>query len=219
MFDFGESFFALEFNFLPDSHVLAVDHWSPAVREPVAVPDNNHVFEDYSRTDTANLDSAVWQQLLTSTSSDTFLFEAQETDAGDDGGVIVVTGKRLPLPDWDGGGMGGGSTGGDGGGTGGGGGSGGGTSNTDFSVSNDDSSCENGAATKAADTIDSLSDSQGDYEYSGVLVRNSDGTYGLANNEVSTLYSTTYSTFDNLSDASSVYGVIHNHTFNSSDYN
>jgi hypothetical protein len=127
MFDFGESFFALEFNFRPDSHVLAEDHWSLDVREAVAVPDN-HAFEDHWQSETANLDPAVRQQLLTSTSTDVFLFPSgfgpQATDDGDDNGDIVVTGKRPPLPDWDGGGMGSGDTGGDGGGTWGGGGGG-----------------------------------------------------------------------------------------------
>jgi hypothetical protein len=92
------------------------------------------------------------------------------------------------------------------------------STNDDFFVNDDDSSCEDGAAVNAASGIAGLIGSAGDYEYVGVLVNNGDGTFGLANNEVSTTFSADSTGFDRLSSYESAFGIIHNHTQDTSNY-
>lgn len=91
------------------------------------------------------------------------------------------------------------------------------SSNTDFSVDEDDAECENGAAINAGAEISGLVLSVGNFEFTGVLAANADGSFGLLNNELSTTYSSTSSTFDR-ADFSSALGMVHNHPFNDSDY-
>ena len=94
-----------------------------------------------------------------------------------------------------------------------------GATNTDFSVTNDDAICQDGAAVNAAAAISSLVNTVGNFEFSGLLVQNSNGTFGLSQNELSTRYSTDSSSFDGLSSYSSSYGIVHNHAFDDSNYN
>jgi hypothetical protein len=93
------------------------------------------------------------------------------------------------------------------------------STNTDFIIPNDDAACQDGAAVNASEAIEGLLGAEGNFEFVGLLVENGDGTFGLSQNEVSTLYDTLNSAFDALSDYSSAYGVVHNHAFNDSNYN
>ena len=92
--------------------------------------------------------------------------------------------------------------------------------NTDFLVTNDDATCEDGAAVNAGQDISGLLQTEGQYEFTGLLVQNSDGSFGLSQNEISTNYSATFSSFDSLLNYSSAFGVVHNHVYNTSiDHN
>lgn len=98
------------------------------------------------------------------------------------------------------------------------GGGGGGESNTDIEYTDDNAPCEDGAALKAGTKITELVNTYGKYEFVGVVVRNSDGSFGMANDELSTKWEVGHSTFDDLGDYTHAYGMVHNHPFNSSDY-
>lgn len=88
--------------------------------------------------------------------------------------------------------------------------------NTDIVVTNDDAVCQDGAAVQAGQDISNLLQTSGQFEFSGLLVNNFDGTFGLSQNELSTYYSTTSSSFDSLTNFSSAFGVVHNHVYNTS---
>lgn len=105
-----------------------------------------------------------------------------------------------------------------GGGGGGGNGSAGAASNTDYVVSNDDAPCENEAAIAAGAQIQGIVNTVGSFEFTGLLGLNPNGTYGLLDNELSTTFSTTDSSFDPRDSYADVFGIIHNHPPNPSNY-
>jgi hypothetical protein len=88
--------------------------------------------------------------------------------------------------------------------------------NVDYTIVDDNAVCQDGAAVNAAQAIDSLLQSTGNYEYSGLLVQNGDGSFGLSQNELSTRFSKTSSSFDTLPSYNSVFGIVHNHVYNTS---
>ena len=110
--------------------------------------------ESHRVKDAADLDT--WALQIQAADSYRDLIAADSTTG--EGDPIVVVGRRPPTDtDVDGGGLGGdGDTGGAGTGGGGGAGGGGTGQNTDFQVTNDDAACENGAALKAGDKIESF---------------------------------------------------------------
>lgn len=90
--------------------------------------------------------------------------------------------------------------------------------NTDYAVTNDDAPCADGVAVNAVDDIENLVANVGPYEFSGLIIKNGDGSFGLSQNEVSTLYDKGISAFDNIGNYSNAYGIVHNHPQNESDY-
>lgn len=75
----------------------------------------------------------------------------------------------------------------------------------------EDSSCADGAAADAAQTIRDLIESEGAYDFAGIIVSNGDSSYGLSRDSIYTNYSTSFATADRPIDYGSVYGIVHNH--------
>lgn len=131
------------------------------------------------------------------------------TYAGPEGPVIV--GTTWAYYSWNSGG-GGTYVGGLGGG-------GGQVAVHEYEFHEEDAPCENEAAMNVSEGIQGLVGTEGNFEFTGLLTSNSDGTYGLLNDQLTSLHNEDFSSFANLGDYSDIYGFIHNHPFNDSNYN
>ena len=82
----------------------------------------------------------------------------------------------------------------------------------------DKSACADGAAVSIAEKIKELLGSISGVEYGAMISKNSDGTFG-ADNGIHTDYSPASARLGAPSNAANIHGPVHNHPFNSSDYN